>query len=57
MNDASKAVSGFLHSYITLTDIKLCFLIMFDLQQFIIVRLKGLLGIMGFFFLLPVTGL
>lgn len=39
-----------LHSYITPTDIKLCFLITSNPQQLIIARLQGVLGIVGCFF-------
>lgn len=42
-----------LHSYITLPDIKLCFLLIFNLQQFIIVDLKECLASQGFFFSPP----
>lgn len=42
-----------LHSYITLPDKKLCFLIIFNLQQFIIVDLKEFWVSWGFFFSLP----
>lgn len=49
-----------LHTYITLTSIKLCFLIVFDRRQLVSIQPRGLLGIsccFFFFFPLPETEL